>query len=353
MDLIERLSGLATKIEKQKNTIYTEEATKTSFIMPFIRELGYDVFDANEVIPEFTADVGIKKGEKVDYAISIENEIVMLVECKMIGSKLDAKNESQLLRYFHTTKARIGVLTDGLVYKFYTDLEEPNKMDYKPFLEFALNQLDESTIQEIKKFSKQTFDIEKILISASELKFAKAIKVYINDQMLNPSDEFIQFILKNIYLGRITAQVKEQLTPVLKRAFVQLINDKVNDRLKSAMVSSTHEEEITIPDNEAQPDEAKVITTEEEIEGFYAIKSMLVGIVDLERVFHRDTQSYFGILLDDNNRKAVARLYLNGNKKYLAVFNADKKEEKLPISGVNDLFTYREKIIASCQNHLD
>lgn len=157
MDLVDKLGAIAAKVEKQRNTISTEEATKTSFIMPFLKELGYDVFDATEVIPEFTADVGIKKGEKVDYAIALDNKIVMLVECKMLGSKLDANVESQLHRYFHATEARIGILTDGLVYKFYTDLEELNKMDNKPFLEFALNQLDDSIIQEIKKFSKAIF----------------------------------------------------------------------------------------------------------------------------------------------------------------------------------------------------
>lgn len=353
MDLVERLATLATKIQKQKDTIATEEATKTSFIMPFIKELGYDVFDATEVIPEFTADIGIKKGEKVDYAISIENKIVMLIECKIIGAKLDANNESQLHRYFHATQARIGVLTDGLVYKFYTDLEDANKMDNKPFLEFAINQLDDSIIQEIKKFSKQSFNIDQILVSANELKFTKAIKTYINDQMLNPSDDFMQFVLKNIYSGRITSQVKDQFTPVLKRAFIQLISDKVNFRLKSALVSSTQEEIPAIADDALQSDDKSIITTEEEKEGFYAIKSMLSGLLDLSRVVHRDTQSYFGILLDDNNRKPIARLYFNSNKKYLAVFDADKKEEKLPIATVNDLFMYRDNIITSCKSYLD
>ncbi|NCD11305.1 MAG: restriction endonuclease [Epsilonproteobacteria bacterium] len=354
MDLIDKLNAIATKVEKQKATISTEEATKTSFIMPFIRELGYDVFDATEVIPEFTADVGIKKGEKVDYAIALDGKIIMLIECKMLGTKLDVNIESQLHRYFHVTEARIGILTDGLVYKFYTDLEEPNKMDNKPFLEFALNQLDDSLIQEIKKFSKQTFNIDQLLLSANELKFTKAIKAFINEQLLNPSEDFIQFILKNIYTGRITEQVKEQFTPILKRASVQLINDKVNDRLKSALVSTTEQSlEMPILEEAVKENEEKIITTEEEKEGFYSIKAILAGVVDLERVVYRDTQSYMGILLDDNNRKPIARLYLNGNKKYLAVFDADKKEEKLPITNINDLFNYRENIIASCKNYVD
>jgi predicted type IV restriction endonuclease len=354
MDLIDKLNAIAIKVEKQKATISTEEATKTSFIMPFIRELGYDVFDATEVIPEFTADVGIKKGEKVDYAIALDGKIIMLIECKMLGTKLDVNIESQLHRYFHVTEARIGILTDGLVYKFYTDLEDHNKMDNKPFLEFALNQLDDSLIQEIKKFSKQLFNVDQLLLSANELKFTKAIKAFINEQLLNPSEDFIQFILKNIYSGRITAQVKEQFTPILKRASIQLINDKVNDRLKSALVSTTEPSlEVSVLKEPVKENEEKIVTTEEEKESFYSIKAILAGVVDLERVVYRDTQSYMGILLDDNNRKPIARLYLNGNKKYLGIFDSDKKEEKFPITNINDLFNYRENIIASCKNYLD
>jgi predicted type IV restriction endonuclease len=97
--------------------------------MPFISALGYDVFDPVEVIPEFTADVGIKKGEKVDYAIKQDGKIIMLFECKCCNGSLDDCHASQLYRYFSVTEARIAVLTDGIIYRFYTDIEQPNKMD--------------------------------------------------------------------------------------------------------------------------------------------------------------------------------------------------------------------------------
>lgn len=352
MDLIDRLGLITGKIEKLRDTISTEEATKTSFIMPFIKELGYDVFDAAEVIPEYTADVGIKKGEKVDYAISIDGKIIMLIECKMLGTKLDANIEGQLHRYFHVSTARIGVLTDGQIYKFYTDLEEPNKMDNKPFLEFSLSQLDDQIIAEIKKFSKQSFDIDLLLASANDMKYMKEIKTLINDQINNPSEEFTQFILKNVYTGRITSQVKEQFIPLLKRSFGQLINDKINDRLKTALASTNTDQQLLSELETVNGDEPLIVTTEEEKEGFYAVKSILAGLVDLNRVVARDTQSYFGILLDDNNRKPIARLYFNGGKKYVAVFDADKKEEKLPVSCVNDIFSLKDKIIDSCKTYL-
>ncbi len=355
MDLIDRLNQIASKIIRQKDSIATEEATKAAFIMPFIGALGYDVFDPEEVIPEFTADIGIKKGEKVDYAIAVNGKISMLIECKMVNAKLDAQHESQLHRYFHTTTARIGVLTDGIIYKFYTDLDEPNKMDNKPFLEFSVQQIDEAIVSELKKFTKVAFNIDELLSSASELKYAKAIKGLINEQLITPSDEFLKFVLNNIYTGRVTAQVKEQFIPIITKAFHQLINDKLNDRLKSAL-SIAEPSAVAAPTEQTpvqQPtDENKIITTQEELEGFYIIKSILKGSVDLNRVIYRDTLSYFGVLLDDNNRKPIVRLYFNGSKKYLSVFGADKKEEKIPVTVVDDIFEHREKIVASVKNYL-
>jgi predicted type IV restriction endonuclease len=354
MDLIDHLNQIASKIAKQKNLIATEEATKSAFIMPFIASLGYDVFDPEEVIPEFTADIGIKKGEKVDYAISVGGKISILIECKMVDAKLDAQNESQLHRYFHATEARIGVLTDGIIYKFYTDLDEPNKMDNKPFLEFSVVHVDEIILGELKKFTKAAFNIDDVLSSASELKYTKIIKNLINEQLVNPSDEFVKFVLGTAYPGRITAQVKEQFIPVIAKAFQHFINDKLNDRLKSALsidvpIMSSNQAESGSVEN---PDENKIVTTQEELEGFYAIKSILKGVVDLSRVVHRDTQSYFGILLDDNNRKPIARLYFNGGKKYLSVFTPDKKEEKIPVAIVDDIFEHKEEIIASANTYL-
>lgn len=357
MDLIDRLNQIASKISKQKNSIATEEATKSAFIMPFISALGYDVFDPEEVIPEFTADIGIKKGEKVDYAIAVGGKIALLIECKMVNSRLDAQYESQLHRYFHSTEARISVLTDGIVYKFYTDLDEPNKMDNKPFLEFSIMHIDEIIVGELKKFTKSAFNIVELLSSASELKYTKVIKNLINEQLTNPSDDFVNFVLNTAHPGRVTAKIKEQFIPVIAKAFQHFINDKLNDRLKSALsvpVSISNLNEVdSVPSAPVEAsDENKIVTTQEELEGFYIVKSILKGVVDLKRVTYRDTLSYFGILLDDNNRKPVARLHFNGGKKYISVFSADKKEEKIAVSSVDDIFEHKEKIVASAKNHI-
>lgn len=139
MEIGSALASLAKKIERNSKIIETEEATKNAFVMPFLNNvLGYDVFDPSEVIPEFTADTGTKKGEKVDYAIIKDGEVQVLIECKKLGEPLSLKHASQLYRYFSVTNARIAILTNGVIYQFFTDLDAPNKMDEKPFLELDL-----------------------------------------------------------------------------------------------------------------------------------------------------------------------------------------------------------------------
>ncbi|MDP3010066.1 MAG: hypothetical protein Q8N30_13485 [Methylococcales bacterium] len=193
----------------------------------------------------------------------------------------------------------------------------------------------------------------------SELKYTKEIKHIINEQLVNPSDDFVKFILNNIYTGRVTSQVKEQFIPVITKAFQQLINDKLNERFKSALSIAEPSISTSTDSTTAQPqplqnsDENKIVTTQEELEGFYVIKSILSGVIDLNRVIYRDTQSYFGILLDDNNRKPIARLWFNNTKKYLGVFGIDKKEEKILISTIDDIFEHKEKIIASAKNYIE
>ena len=170
MDFKDEIKQFGDRVEKLKAQISTEEATKNAFIMPFIKALGYDVFDPLEVVPEYVADIGIKKGEKVDYAILKDGHPTILVECKHWGENLDVHN-SQLFRYFHTTKAKFGLLSNGIVYRFYTDLVEKNKMDEKPFLEFNVTDIKDNQIEELKKFHKSYFDVDNIVNTASELKY--------------------------------------------------------------------------------------------------------------------------------------------------------------------------------------
>jgi hypothetical protein len=347
MELQNKLKVLADKIVQMKDKIGTEEATKNAFIMPFINILGYDLFDPTEVIPEFTADLGLKKGEKVDYAIFQNGEPILIIECKNWKEDLNVHN-SQLFRYFHVTKTRFALLTNGIEYKFYSDLEESNKMDEKPFLEFNVCGVKESTINEIAKFHKSNFDVNKIVDNASSLKYTKEIKKILDKEFQEPSTEFVRHFANPVYSGRLTEKVMEQFRELVLKATNQYISEKVNDRLTSALNKETEKQQEEIIEEDTK---TNIITSEEELEAFQIVVAILRRKLSKERIVHRDTQSYFGILLDDNNRKPICRLHLNGGKKYISLFDENKKEIKESIESIDDIYKFEKELLQTVENY--
>ena len=354
VEFIEKLSALSSKIKQQSSAIETEEATKNAFVMPFINNvLGYDVFDPTEVIPEFVCDIGTKKGEKIDYAILKNGEIQILIECKKIGETLNINHASQLFRYFHVTNARISILTNGQVYKFFTDLDAPNKMDEKPFLEIDLLDIDETVIAELKKITKSAFDIESIISAAGELKYVSMIKKILHTQMSSPEEDFVKFFASRVYDGILTQKVRDNFTNLTKKAASQYINAQINERLKTAMsggqiqVNDFPESEEEKDSDKNLKDESDVVTTIDELEGFHIIKAIARAVIDSHRITHRDTKSYFGVLIDDNNRKPLCRLHFNRNQKYLGLFDLEKNETRHPIKSVDDIYSFADIIRAT------
>lgn len=355
MDLIDQLRALAARVAASKDIIQTEEATKNAMIMPFIQLLGYNVFDPMEVTPELIADVGIKKGEKVDYAVLRDGKPIMLFECKKSGGDLNINHASQLFRYFHVTAARFGVLTNGLTYKFFTDLEQPNKMDEKPFFEFNILDFKERDVDELKKFAKSMFDVDSILTTANDLKYTRAIQNRLAEWMLNPSEDLVKLLSTDLLPGkRFTPTVKDQFTVFTKRAFEQLLGERINDRLKGAMTQefspALEQAPIMAPEG---TDESLIITTAEEIEGLHIVRSILRDVVNPRRIVMRDSQSYCAILLDDNNRKPVCRLRFNNLQKLsLGLFNEKKEEERVPLDHIDDIYKYAEQLKAAISLHM-
>lgn len=351
MDFEESLHTLSSKIDQQRSVIETEEATKTAFVLPFIQTvLGYDVFNPTEVIPEFTADVGTKRGEKVDYAITKDGDVQILIECKKIGDELNINHASQLYRYFGVTTAKIAVLTNGQVYKFYTDLEAPNRMDEKPFLLLDLCDIDDHVIPELKKLTKPAFDVDSIVNAAGELKYVGQIRRIIAQQLKDPDDEFIRFFIARVYEGQITQRVRDQFAPLTLKAIKQYLNDQINERLKNALSPKAQTEEVD-PSNlehDSEPaleeDDDGIITTVEEIEGFNIVKAIVRKSVDVSRITHRDTKSYFGVLLDDNNRRPICRLHFNRAQKYIGIFDDSKKETRHPIESLDEIFNFTAEL---------
>jgi hypothetical protein len=351
MDFKDQVKQLGERVAKMKDKIQTEEATKNAFIMPFIQCLGYDVFNPLEVVPEFIADIGIKKGEKVDYAILKDDEPIVLIECKHWSADLDPHN-SQLFRYFHTTKAKFGILTNGIVFRFYTDLIEPNKMDEKPFFEFRIDDIKEAQVEKLKEFHKSYFNLESIINTASELKYMSELRSLIVKEISEPTDEFTRYFAKAVYPSIVTPKVLEQFRGLVKRSFHQYINDAISERLKHALATEQDKaeevakEELTV----SIADENKIQTTAEEMEGFYIVRAIVCAKVPVSRIAHRDQQSYFGILLDDNNRKPICRLHFNGKRKYVSFFDTGK-EEKIEIESNNQLYEHASRLINCIDNY--
>ena len=353
MDFKDTIKQLGDRVEKLKDNILTEEATKNAFIMPFINSLGYDVFNPLEVIPEMNCDIGSKKGEKIDYAIIKDGEPIILIECKHWKQNLNL-HDNQLLRYFTVSKAKFGVLTNGIVYRFYTDLKEANIMDEKPFLEVDITDIRDSQIEELKKFHKSYFDVNNIINSASELKYMSELKSIIKEEFANPSHEFVRFFVSRVYDGAMRQSVLDQFTPLVKRSLNSHVSDIIAERLKGALdanqeeVQKNEEEAHEEEKAEATTDKPEIVTTEEELESFMIVKSMLRPYVDINRIAYRDTISYFGILLDDNNRKPICRMRFNGvHKKFIVTFDAEKKEVKHEISSLDDIYNYLEEMKAT------
>lgn len=356
MEFEDRLIALATKVRNQRDAIQTEEATKNAFVMPFISTiLGYDIFNPLEVVPEFTADVGVKRGEKVDYAIMRDGEVQILIECKKSTESLRIEHASQLFRYFSVTNARIAVLTNGEVYNFYTDLDAPNKMDDRPFLVLDFNDIDETLLPELRKLSKEVFDLDSVISAAEELKYVGAIKREIAGQFREPDEAFVRLFTNRVYEGRFTQDTRAQFTALVAKASKQFLNEQVNDRLKTALGASygspLESSSSTAPVTSEQAAEedlqrdTEIETTLEELEGYQIVKAIACSEVKPERVVHRDAKSYFAIMLDDNNRKPIARLWFNGKKqKYLGLLDESKTETKVPIDGLENIYEYADAI---------
>lgn len=347
MGVEEKLRVLADRIKTHSSAMLTEEALKTAIVLPFLAALDYDVFNPDEVIPEFCADAVGKKGEKVDYAIKIDGEIRILVECKPISTVLDRVHLAQLYRYFSVTNAKFAILTNGRAFHFHTDLVAPNKLDDRPFLTFDLSDLQGQLTSELKKFAKADFNVDGILQSAHRLKYTSAIKKEIGSVMENPPEDFVRMVTVGLYQGRFTAQVKEQFTPMVKAAFREIVRESVQSRLSTALA----ETEVSEIGAEGLGAEEEVVTTEDEREGFMVVRAIVRDLLKPARVIMRDQKSYCGILVDNNNRKPLARLWFNRTVKYLGLFDGEK-EEKVKIDSLDEIYDYADRLRATAKEYL-
>ncbi len=353
MDFIDQIKQFSERVAKLMDGIQTEEATKTSIIMPFFSLLGYDIFNPDEFVPEYTADVGIKKGEKVDYAILRDGNPVILIECKWIGENLQ-NHDSQLFRYFGTSTAKFAILTNGRFYKFFTDLEAPNKMDAVPFLEIDILNIKETQVAELKKFHKSAFDIAAVFDTASELKYTNEFKRAFAAELAQPSDDFVRHFLVSAYSGVKTQAIIEKFRPIVKKALNSYISEQMNERIKLALEANDKDQnEAEEPAAPPEPDtkEPKIVTTNEELEAYFIVKNLLKDIVDIGDIVYKDNERYMSILYKGNTRNWICRFYF-GNKKSIAIPDAGKKEVRHPIENIYDIESLADELKAALSRYL-
>lgn len=357
MEFESSLTLLVNKVKEHAASLETEEATKNALIMPFISTvLGYDVFNPLEVVPEFVADVGIKRGEKIDYAIQHDGQMQILIECKSASCQLRFEHASQLYRYFGVTSARIAALTNGRQWQFYTDLDEPNKMDPRPFLIVDLEDIDETTLPELRKLTKARFDLNAVITTAEELKYLGAIRREIAKEFKEPSVDLVKFFGARVYEGRMTQAVQDKFMTLVEKALKQFLNERVNDRLKNALgaddrmvlpVSDEVELNAVREEQESEPvlETSDIQTTEEELQAFRIIKAIACAELDPSRIGYRDAKSYFSVLSDDNNRRPIVRCYFNSRStKWIAFLDEQRNMERVDLETVEDLYLHVDRI---------
>lgn len=351
MDLKDSVRDIAKRASVARETAETEEATKQGVILPFIRALGFDIFDLSQVVPEFNSDVGTKKGEKVDYALKIDGEIVMLVEAKPVTIDLGEAQYNQLYRYFSVTDAQIAILTNGIEVWFFSDIDEKNRMDKRPFFRFSFEGYDEDDVKELAKFHRERFNIEVILRTAAALKYTTSAASYLKEQLSDPSDDFVRLVGKQIYDGNLTKSVIEQLREPVRSAFANVIREKIQEKLTAAFADSS--EDVSEPEvADAPAADDGIVTTDEEIEAFYIVRSIVSKAVSPERVFMRDAKSYCSVIFDDNNRKPICRLRFNSKSvKYIGIFDSEKKEARHEIERPADIARFGEALIETVKRY--
>lgn len=354
----EQIKEFASSIPEKKTVIHTEETTKISLILPFIRLLGYDTTNPLTFRAEYTADIGVKQGEKVDFAILSDDTVEVLIECKPIDTKLEEKHLSQLLRYFSVTEAKLGILTNGLVYEFYTDSLDNNQMDRTPFFVFNLEDYTKKDISRLEKYTFENFDVNKVSKNAQELKYNIGVKNILEKEFENPSDEFIKAIAKQVYEGQLYKNKKELFSKIITNKIKEIIDEKVNARLETAIAkennNSTTEDEII-------EDTTELKTSPEEWEGYYTVKSICAELVDTDRIAIRDRKEYCNILLDNNQNYPIVKLHFNNTKKLKVEFydafkvysSGTKKGNMVAINSVKELYDYKEKIQVALNNYLN
>lgn len=347
MSFADSIARVAERARTQIVNIVGEQATKMSLIAPFLTVMGYDVFDPAEVIPEYIASFAIKKAgqfEKVDYAIKVNDKIVMIIEAKAHDQKAEA-HDGQLGRYFNSlVHTKVAIVSNGIQYRFFTDLKHENVMDERPFFTFDLLNYQPKDLEDLKIFHRDNFDAIGIKQAAEEMVYLKGMTNLLANVLQAPSDEFIKFLIgemskssESYEIGqKITAKVIGKFRPIvqkaLKNSLVHLMTRSIDDALGTPIPVTPDTSESVSASEEVEEETATVIpgieTTEEELAAFDKIQAIAASSSQSDLpVTYKDVMTYFGV----NVGKPAwwfARLYLSAKQKSI-IFRLSPEEVQL------------------------
>jgi hypothetical protein len=334
MALLENIRRLSEQVRRRQPHIRGEESTKTSLILPFLEALGYDFHDPTEVLPEYVADFAKKRSggppEKVDYAIHLNGVPVMFLECKAVDAD-PSFHSGQLGRYFNaTTSVKVAVVTNGVRYLFFTDLEEPNIRGGKPFFEFDVLAFTEREVETLEAFSKTFFDAGLVRQRAEDIIYTGTVTNYVRELLRNPSEPFTRWLLGEIHIttGRLTAQRVEKFMPIVKKAIQTTLLDMATRSIKQETDEPAHVPPLAAPSPASAPSPVQpavepahepakgIVTTAEELEAYEIIRRICADSTALVKapVQYLDAVNYFGLNIG-NRKKWFMRLFFDGRRK--------------------------------------
>jgi hypothetical protein len=344
MGFTEDIAKVSEQVRKRAEQVVGEESTKMALILPFLSALGYDIYDPTEVMPEYIADFAVKRAgqlEKVDYALAINDTIVMIVEAKARGQKAEA-HDGQLRKYFNSLLAtKVSIVTNGIQYRFFTDLRNTNVMDDEPFFSFNVLEYDLKDIENLKFFHRDNFDAVAISRHAEEMVYVKSMTKLIGELLRSPSEEFMRFLLSQLGIeGKINKKKVDKFEPIIKKSIQSSLVELMTRSLSQEIAQPIEADKPVEPDEieEIEEEQSKVETTTEELEAFEKIKAIAATSKthNLE-VKYKDVAAYFGVHVG-NSTWWFLRLYLSPKKKsFVTRLSVDEVKSLAPNFEVREL----------------
>ncbi|QTL41226.1 type I restriction enzyme HsdR N-terminal domain-containing protein [Xenorhabdus budapestensis] len=303
----------------------TEETTKQALILPFLDILGFSPYDPQKVKAEYGADFpGVKTNERVDYALFCQGVPVMFIEAKGYSEKLD-NHCPQLSRYFNSTpEVTISAITNGLEWRFFTDLKQKNVMDPTPFLRIKMDEVSDADVGQLYRFRHDKFKPEALRTLAEESVYLSAFTKTISTSLRDVDSEFVRYVASRSNVERqLNQRFIESITPLVKQAVEKSVSAMVVSGLSNKHVpidgiqdEIEHQDNPKEPDEIVDPDNPNIVTTKNELTLYEKAKSIVGDDADLQ---YKDTESYFGVLYQGKSNRWIIRYFDKKNKPYIQI----------------------------------